>query len=126
MLRTWVLFLLGAVLVVAAVAEVEGHVSATVWAALAGASIVCLGMGAKLVAAHQRRTQRADQPDSIEYVHAERAAATTFPFGLLILAALGSLLVFQGSYWEAVLVYCATAVLVAAYWINYIRARRRG
>lgn len=126
MLRAWALFLLGAVMVVAAVVEMGNFVSTTVWGALAGASIFCLGIGAKFLAAHRRRTRRADQSDSIEHLRAERAAAATFPFGLLVLAVLGSLLVFQGSYWEAVLVYGGTALFAAVYWINYVRARRRG
>lgn len=123
--RTWTLFLLGAVIAFATLVALEGIISTPVWAVLAGLLVVLLGLGSKFVATHERRRRRADRTDSIEYANAQHAAAATFPFGLLLLVALGALLVFQESYQSAVLVYGATVVFLAAYWVNYLRIWRR-
>lgn len=125
-LRTWVLFLLGTAIAVVTVVALGEVVSPTVSSVLTGLLIVATGLGANFVATRQRRSRRADRADSIEHAHAQRAAAATFPLGLLVFTALGAFLVLQELYWSAALVYGATALSVVTYWLNDMWIRHRG
>ena len=124
-MRTWILFTVGMVALVAAAVGLGAVVPPAAAAALAAVPVLVGALGARAIATRQRAARLADRPDSVERERAQRAAADSFPVILVILVVLGAWMVLRGAYAAGALMYAATALSVMAYWVSYVRLRRQ-